>query len=163
MVRQTVWTLGKPRHLNGDVDDLVDELQLRRAPVVAQNGQTTGKNLHDLHTRDIDHLIQELQLGNLHGRKDRGCVPLCHEGNVDELGGLQLRKSHNFTAVQATGTCGCVQQARPPECRHETVPLVHTHHDAGHQGLKTTGGTLREVQHTSKRALHMPLPGPKSA
>ena len=24
-VRQTVWTIGKPRHLDGDVDDLVDE------------------------------------------------------------------------------------------------------------------------------------------
>ena len=43
LVRQAVRTMGKPRHLDGGVDDLVVELQLRRAPVVAHNGQTAGR------------------------------------------------------------------------------------------------------------------------
>ena len=76
------------------VHDLVDELLQLWASVVAHNGQTTWKTLHDLHTRDIDHLVQELQLENLHGRKDHEDEPLRHEGNVDNC-----PKTTVFTAV----------------------------------------------------------------
>ena len=48
----------RPLRHDGDVNDLFEYRQLRnvsRPPVVAPNGPTTWKNLHDLHARDIDH------------------------------------------------------------------------------------------------------------
>ena len=71
------------RHDRG-VDDLVGEMQLRRAPVVAHNGQTTWKTLHDLHTRNIDHLVQETQLGNLYGQQDLRNEPLRNDTDDDD-------------------------------------------------------------------------------
>ena len=71
-----------------NVHDLVEGLQVRnvtRTPVVAQQAND-WKNLHDLHTRNIDHLVQELQLGNLHSQQDRGDEPLRNDrDDLDEL------------------------------------------------------------------------------
>ena len=45
-------------------------------------------NLHDQHNRDIDHLINELQLGDLYSlltSLDHGDLPLRHDRDVDDL------------------------------------------------------------------------------
>ena len=73
-VRQQVNLDETLRHDRG-VDDLVEVPQMRNV---------TWKNLYDLHTRDIDHLVQELQLGNLYGQQDRGDEPLRHDKDDDD-------------------------------------------------------------------------------
>ena len=57
IVRQTVWTVGKPLHIDGDVDNLVGELQLwnvTRAPVVA----------HHRHVKDLRKPARHAQQGH---------------------------------------------------------------------------------------------------
>ena len=60
--------------------------------------QTDG-NLHDLHIRDIDHLVRELQQGENYGllnSKTMGISFCTTTGNIDDHEGLQLRKLHSM-------------------------------------------------------------------
>ena len=62
--------------------------------------------------RDIDNRTHA-QLESLYGRKDHGNRPVHHEGNVDDLDGLQLRRPHSFCSLNLRN--------------HDvTVSLVHT-------------------------------------
>ena len=132
-------TTGKILHAH------VDELQLRRAPVVAHNGPRLGRTCTTCIPETSMTSFKNCNWG-ICGRKDHGDVPLRHEGNVDNHDELQLRKNTVFCSLNQT--------------RHVTVPLVRTGHDAElaaglptrHRGLNTRG-TQREVQNTSKTSL----------
>ena len=97
------------------------ELQLWKTTVFCTSGPPPRK-LHDLHNKDVDHFVQ--QQVNLFGYKDHGDLPLRYDD--DDHDELQLRS-------------------------HITVPLVHTGHDAGHQGLKTTEEHSPRCIATSKK------------
>ena len=53
LVRQTIGTMGKPRHRDGGVDAAAVEGTCRCTQ------RANDLNLHDLHTRDIDHRVEE--------------------------------------------------------------------------------------------------------
>ena len=52
--------------------------------VSQQTRANDWKNLHDLHTRDIDHLVQELQLWNHHGRQNHWDEPLRNDRDKND-------------------------------------------------------------------------------
>ena len=89
---------GKASTPRRSVDDHVDELQLRKAPVVAHNGQRLGRTCTTCIPGTSITSLKNCTWG-IHGRKDHGDVTLRHDGNVDELDVLRLRKIHSFTAV----------------------------------------------------------------
>ena len=84
---------------------------------------TTWKNLHDVHTRDIDHLVHELQLETNYGLLNSktmgiGLCTMTGKSTTDEK--LQLWKIHSFLQSEPQAPC------------HINVPLVHTGHDVEH-------------------------------
>ena len=88
------------------------------------------RNLYDLHNKDIDHLVNELQQRNLYGlqnRRNHGDLPLRHERDVDQP----------CRQTAAARTCRCTTTGMSTNSKNCTWSTVGTSH-CDTTGMSTT-------------------------